>query len=342
MKKLSLIMAVLTAMTVSCKKASGPDGTTDIRPTSLTINVCGNSTKSTVDDTANEAKLNNVQCFVFKGDVIDGYGKSTGSASVSVEATCGVRDIYVFVNAPDLSAYISKTALLDATSSLTADNNSSNFVMMGKAAAVTVTTNYSRTINVDRYAARVKIGQIVNDFSNEALKAKTFKVTRVYLTSVVDKVKYNLGAASAPGWLSAEFAGNGAISTGNVLLTSTNYTSGSSLSFYCYPNSTVSETSGACPTRLVVECKVGDQFYTYPIPLGGLDTDGQMKDSAIENNHSYEITKLTLKRLGNLSDGDNVVDDGENDPVKGSDVAISIVVKDWEQILVGNSGEVII
>lgn len=342
MKKLFFILAALTAMSVSCKKASSPDVNMDARPTSLTINVCGNSTKSTVSDTENEAKINDVQCFVFKGDDVDGYGKTSGSSSINVDATCGVRDIFVFVNAPDLSAYTSKAALLGSISSLTGDNDASNFVMMGKANGENVTADYSKTINVDRYAARVKIGQIVNDFANDALKAKSFKVTRIYLTSVVDKVKYSLEAASDPGWLSAEFAGSGAISTGNALLTSTSYTSGTAQSFYCYPNSITSETTSACPTRLVVECKVGDNYYTYPIPLGGIDTKGQLIDGAIENNHSYEITKLTLKRLGNQSDGDDVVDDGENDPVTSAIAQISIVVNDWEEVLVGNNGEVTI
>ena len=59
---------------------------------------------------ASEAKVNDLQIFVFNGDQLDGYAHGTSTKSLSVSCTAGSRDIYAIVNAPSAPVKKKKTA----------------------------------------------------------------------------------------------------------------------------------------------------------------------------------------------------------------------------------------
>lgn len=355
MKRISLISAAAAALSLmSCQKDINQNGVPerDAEKAVVSLSLYNPVTRGTVADTEDEAKVSGIQVFIFNGDDVDGYknagGDEVSALKVDVEATAGIRDIYAFVNAPDLSSYTSKTKLLAAVSSLS-DNASDKFVMSGKLENQSVTAAFSATVKVDRYAARIRISKITRKFTNTALQSATFKITKIYLTSAVTNELYSFGAPDVYSWLNASFGESRALATTNgfvynKLAEAAAVANGSSYetahSLYCYANTNASDDGGITKTfkqtRLVVECLIDadgsgtlddDEYFTYPIALG-----------AIESNKSYEIKELVLTRLGNHSNGDDNADDGEDDDIQSIVAQIAIEVNDWTEVLVGEGG----
>ena len=61
----------------------------------------------------------------------------------------------------------------------------------------------------------------------------------------------------------------------------------------------------------------------------------------LESNKSYEISNLILTRLGNQSDGDDTIKDGETDKIESFEIPFGITVKGWETVLLGNEEGVV-
>ena len=367
MKKIFLFAAAAAMMVLaSCNKESQPESVSVVNagPSRVTLGISSIATKATIDDTEAEAKVNSIQVFVFNGDAVDAYHNASASEiaalRVEVNATAGVRDIYAFVNANDLSSYTSKVALLGATTTL-GDNGyaADSFVMSGKLLSQTLTASYSNTILVDRYTSRIRIHKITRNFSG-GLAAVAFRINRIYLTSAVTNERYDFGAPAEYSWINKSFGpvSGRALATSNafvyqalgtpaVVANSASYQPAVPHSFYAYANVNANVSAGDSGinqtyrnTRLVVECQVdtdndgsfeADEFYTYPISMG-----------AIGNNKSYEINELVLTMLGNPSDGDDNADDGEDDDISKVVASFSISVNDWEEVLVGVNGTVTI
>lgn len=337
MKKTTFFLVAFAALAlVSCnKEADGSLPCNAGAEAQLCVNLL--STKATVADTENEAKIKTLQVFVFNGDNIDVYGSSTGS-SVTVSATQGDRDIYALVNAPaSLSSITTKSALLAAESTLSQDNAADGFVMVGSK-SVTLAASNTVEINVDRIAARIKIDKVTRAFTADGLKAleaSDVKIIRFYLTDVADNQNY-AKSASVTSWLSSSLNDPASILTSSSLVydklssaaaiaQDASYSTPHSL--YAYPNPTSVDGSSAKITRLVVELQINGSFYTYPILIAG-----------IQSNRSYEIKELRITRPGNPSDGDDLIEEGEDDPIAGSSATFNIVVNDWEQVFITSSG----
>lgn len=359
MKKITSFAVALAALSLmSCQKdvANNVDPAQAGEKAVVSLSLYNPVTRATVADTEDEAKVSSIQIFVFNGDDVDGYKNAEESEisalKVTLEATAGLRDIYAFVNAPDLSSYTSKAALLAAVSNLS-DNALDKFVMSGKLESQNVTASFEATINVDRYAARVRISKITRNFTNVALRSVDFKIVRMYLSSAVTNELYNYGAPASYNWLNASFGATRTISTDNVfvynkLADAAAVANGSSYetehSLYCYANTNASDDENSPQTfrqtRLVIECQIdadgngtldADEYFTYPIALG-----------AIESNKSYEIKELVLTILGNHSNGDDTIDDGEDNDIEKSELNVTIEVNDWTEVLVGEAGTVTI
>ena len=354
MKKFFFIAAAAAALMCSCNKEEQPvvNNVDKSEPATITLNLAGSpATKATGDviaDTDDEAKVNSIQIFVFNGDVVDAYKKADASEvtakQVVLQGTVGTRMIYAFVNAPDLSSYTSKTALLASVTSL-ADNAANSYVMSGKTAELTVSADFETTINVDRYVSRIRIHKITRKMASDgALKTATFKVNRIYLTSAVTNETYGFGKPAAYTWTNVSFGtGSRALATDNAFVYQSvageNIADGSSLtqtfSFYALPNTNASDDNAAQSaqtyrrTRLVVECIVnrgnGNEYFTYPVAM-----------PAMESNKSYELNELVITILGNPSDGDDDADDGEDQDIDKINETVKIVVNDWTEVLVGN------
>ena len=317
----------------------------------VTINLASPASKATIADTENEAKVHNIQLFVFNGDAVDGYSTtdiSSAELKATVDATAGLRDIYAFVNAPDLSGYIDKRSLLAAVSNLS-DNALNEFVMNGKLLAQNVAAGFNATVNVDRYASRIRLSKITRNFSNSSLAAADFKVRKIFLTGVTTNVIYDYSAPGAYEWINSAWANAGALSTDNAFVyfkpadavgIAQSEAYDCMQSFYAYPNTNDGDSDEADvknhATRLVIEAWVDvngnhsqddDEIFAYPVKM-----------PALESNKSYEVMNLVLTKLGNKSDGDDVITDSEDQDIESVSCEFTIVVNDWEQVLVGEGG----
>ena len=364
MKKSFLILCAAAAiLAAGCNKAEvGPSSAGGSR-VSLTVGV-GSATKGTVADTDDEAKVNNLQVFVFRGDVVDAYGSIDGESSITLSATTGERTVYALVNCPQMATVSSLAALQETLSSLGrkaggeyVNKGGDNFEMAGSLVHTIAAADATDGVNVpvDRLAARVKIDKITRDFSRVSgetsalakLDESKFKITRMYLANAVDNAEYGaytsgshkVGAPDSYTWLTSILNGDGsAIATDFPLVCSKlaeaatlaeDASYSTSHSFYCYPNPTTKDGASAKVTRLVIECEIDGEFFTYPILLG----------MGVQNNRSYQINELVITRLGNPGNGDDNVDEGEDDPIESVEIPFGITVQDWEQVFVTSEGQ---
>lgn len=333
MKK-SIFFAGLTAVLLlpACNKTL-PAVSELSEPISLTVDVNDGPTRATgvtSNSSSGEAKVNSLQVFVFNGDNLDGYKKSTGTTT-TVSCTAGVREIYAVVNAADLSAVVSKSALLSQVATLTADG--ANFLMIGSTSE-TLQKSSAVSVSVNRLAARVVLKGVKNSLTNNTLAAD-FKLKAVYLTNVAGDI--DLGAS--PTYTVSHWYNQRGYQAGNNLGNFTYDAVNSAISaggthstahyFYAMPNAHDAAVGGPWSpraTKLVIQCVIGGITYDYPITL-----------PALQSNYSYEIDLVTLTRPGNLDDGqepdDNHPDDtDEEDPVVGFDQDFKITITPWHVV----------
>lgn len=344
MKKYLLIAASALSL-MACNKeqevVNAPD-TNNAQRAALKVEICGTSSLTKAEaQTADEASVNNLQVFVFNEDQIDVYGTVSDAKTITLDATTGARTIYAVVNAPDLKA-VKTMSELKATLSKLTDNSRDNFVMVGsKQETLSAQSNVS--IDVNRIAARVVIGKITRKMGTAGLAALAedkFEFVRAYLADVVAEQKYDRTLSTYSQWMSSALD-DSSIKTGNALIyhkpsaavkIAQNASHTYNQYLYCYPNATTEDAAAARVTRLVIECKIDGAFYTFPVLL----------DMGVQSNKSYEIRELILTRLGNPSDGDDNIDDGEDEPIVSVEIPFGVEVKDWEVVLVGNEGTVTI
>lgn len=339
-KNLILAAAACVALVACNKEVSAP--TIKSEPCEVTISLASRATKATVADTDNEAKVSDIQVFVFNGDVLDVYGSdNTGATEITLKATTGSRKVVAVVNAPDFSSVATYSALM-AQVSLLSNNSSDKFEMIGET-DVTLAASSAVTVNVDRLAARLRLMKITRNFSAPALAALSAdkcQVVRVYATNAVGNILYSKAVAEPVKWHSSDLNPEALIETSfgliyNKLQTAYNLAEDASyesnISLYTYPNATAEDGDAAKITRIVLEMLIDGAYYTYPIPVQN-----------ILSNKSYDAMELVITRLGNPSNGDDVIDPGEDDPIVSEEIPFTVVVNDWEQVLLGTDGTVTI
>ena len=349
MKK-TLLLAALAALMIftACEEKIDNPSQTSAEKVLLTVNVVGGgqetkatgtvTTETTNNDTEAEAKVNNIQVFVFSGDVRDGYVSGSNVTSAQVECTAGTRDVYCLVNAPaSLSSIVSKTTLLATVSTLT--NSPESFEMVGSRPSVPVAANSSVTVPVNRIAAKI----VIKSIENALRSGGAITIKRVYISNVAGQMNYGLSTyVSASGTWYNKGGYRSAGSIGNFtqdidLSVSVNegakYTTNHY--FYAYPNNyaqaNYSSTWAPKRTMLVVQIQYNNKLYDYPVELG-VD---------LASNKMYVIDNLKLVNLGNADDGKEGGSDEEN-PVTGITAQVSIDVRDWTVITLGTSGEITI
>lgn len=345
------IAAVAVLSLASCNKDidSPSVPVQKVQKSEVTLNIADYASSTKAVQTESEAKVNSIQVFIFNGDNLDVYHNASAdeitSGVVTMQGTVGTRDIYVLVNAPDLSSYVSKTALL-AKESLLADNAQSgdSFVMGGSIVDANVIADYSATISVKRFVARIQLLKVTRNFENASLQSLPFEIQKFYVANAATNRPYSFGEPSAYIWNNKVGVDGGALKTGDVFLyekpaTAISIANGASDEtahvFYAYANADEGDASAdpaveAVKTRLVVEAKVGENYYTYPIEMPSFDP-----------NKSYKIVELVLTRLGNNSNGDDTIDDDEDEPIEFASAELTIQVEDWTEVLVGDTDGVV-
>ena len=309
MKKSIFAFAAALAALVACTKNEAtpmqPQNHPEtLEPCELTVGICGAMTKATAVTTENEAKVNNLQIFVFRGDDLDAYASVDNAKELTLSCTAGEREVYALVNAPDYSAVPGKAALLAKVSELSA-NSLTNFEMVGSK-SVTLPQASTVSIDVNRIASRVVLKKITRNFTSEALQALDFTVDAIYLINVAGNTSYDLTKAPAAWYNVAENKDELASllydAPASAIANGQSYTPVHT--FYGYPNDLSVNT-----TRLVIETTLGTTKYYYPINL-----------PAMESNKSYEIEEVTITRPGS---------DDPDEPVSFADASFSINVIDW-------------
>ncbi len=325
-RKLALAAAAALLTVHSCNETAAPEEA--LTPCSLSVAISSPSTRATVSDTDSEAKVSSLDAFVFRGDVVDAYGKSF-ETSVKISATQGDRTIYAVVNSENDISTVSSLSGIKKQTSLLKNNSRDKFVMTGSIEKNLGATS-TATVDVRRIAARFKIDKITNELENSA-QAAAFAITRIYLTNVSGEANYE-GASTGKVWyatqkLNASDAPNSLIynKLPSIAKVSPHHSYTTSHSFYAYPNNSSDKN-----TLLVVEANIAGSFYTYPIMIAG----------TVERNKSYEISELIIKHLGNTSDGDDDIEGDENKPIQTSSVSVGVNVLDWDQVLVGDNGTI--
>ena len=308
MKKSIFAFAAALAALVACNKNEAtpmqPQNQESLVPCELTVDICGAMTRATAVSADNEAKVNNLQIFVFRGDDLDAYASVDNAQELTLSCTAGDRVVYALVNAPDYSAVPGKAALLAKVSELSA-NSLSNFEMVGSK-SVTLPQSEKVSIDVNRIASRVVLKKITRSFTSEALQALNFKVDAIYLINVAGNTSYDLSAAPAKWYNFAENKNELAslIYDAPASLITNGQSYSTAHTFYAYPNNLASNT-----TRLVIETTLGETKYYYPINLPEMAA-----------NKSYEIEEVKITRPGS---------DNPDEPVSFADATFSINVIDW-------------
>ena len=308
MKKSIFAFAAAIAALVACNKNEAtpmqPQNPESLVPCELTVGICGAMTKATAVSADNEAKVNNLQVFVFRGDDLDAYASVDNAQELTLSCTAGDRVVYALVNAPDYSAVPGKAALLAKVSELSA-NSLTNFEMVGSK-SVTLPQSEKVSIDVNRIASRVVLKKITRSFTSEALQALNFKVDAIYLINVAGNTSYDLSAAPAKWYNVAENKDELAslLYDAPASLITNGQSYSTAHTFYAYPNDLATNT-----TRLVIETTLGETKYYYPINLPEMAA-----------NKSYEIEEVKITRPGS---------DNPDEPVSFADATFSINVIDW-------------
>ena len=308
MKKSIFAFAAALAALVACNKNEAtpmqPQNQESLVPCELTVGICGSMTRATAVTKENEAKVNNLQVFVFRGDDLDAYASVDNAQELTLSCTAGDRVVYALVNAPDYSAVPGKAALLAKVSELSA-NSLSNFEMVGSK-SVTLPQSEKVSIDVNRIASRVVLKKITRNFTSEALQALNFKVDAIYLINVAGNTSYDLSAAPAKWYNVAENKDEVAslLYDAPASLITNGQSYSTAHTFYAYPNDLATNT-----TRLVIETTLGETKYYYPINLPEMAA-----------NKSYEIEEVKITRPGS---------DNPDEPVSFADATFSINVIDW-------------
>ena len=308
MKKSIFAFAAALAALVACNKNDvapmQPQNQESLVPCELTVGICGAMTKATAVSADNEAKVNNLQVFVFRGDDLDAYASVDNAQELTLSCTAGDRVVYALVNAPDYSAVPGKAALVAKVSELSA-NSLTNFEMVGSK-SVTLPQSEKVSIDVNRIASRVVLKKITRSFTSEALQALNFKVDAIYLINVAGNTSYDLSAAPAKWYNVAENKDELAslLYDAPASLITNGQSYSTAHTFYAYPNDLATNT-----TRLVIETTLGETKYYYPINLPEMAA-----------NKSYEIEEVKITRPGS---------DNPDEPVSFADATFSINVIDW-------------
>ena len=336
MKK-ALIIAALLGL-ASCTESLIPVKDSDV---TLTVGIKSSiaSTKATVAGTTDENKVNNIQVFVFKvngGTYVFEAAARAASSAVDITVTTGQKDVIILVNEPmDYTGVTDRAALLGKVSSL-ANNSPASFVMFGETQSTVTTTVHTLNIPVDRLASRVRIEKITNSLRNGNAD-KSVKVSRVFLVNAGAGSSYSssLSGFYATAGINAALDLNGTAVSGasekaavnsliyknvnsSVLAEGASYSN--PVSLYAYPND-----KSVKPSLLVVEMEIAGRYFTYPVEL-----------PAMPGNSTLEVSELVITSIGNISNGDDVLDDGENEPITFQEATFNVTVKPWTVIPVSN------
>jgi len=328
LKTMRKILSILTvvALFTGCNPIEPDNSKGESR---LTINVKGGiETKAVTDVVGNEATVNNLQIFIFDGEVCKYYFDNGTSLSKTIDKVqTGTYEIWAVANLGEtLSATVTKTSLKTKALTLAQNASASGFVMSGeKQVEVKSSGTESVEITISRFVARARLVKVTNNLS---AGYGNIKIKYVMLDNVVSNQNV-AGNAAISTWSNKMGRNSGAIIDGTTkseapesLLgnsTERNIAVGSSdtpnFRFYGYANGTAGDSSdittwSARKTRLVVVAEILGNTYYYPVTL-----------PSFVRNSAYDVS-LTIRNLGS--------NDPETKPTTDA-IDATITVAPWEE-----------
>ena len=204
MKKTVLFFMSMAAVLVaaSCNKMTSSDSPVEGKKMSVFVEIkgdmAGGLTKAVGNTAANEAKVNNLQVFVFNNGNLEDYASVDESLTAVLNATSGTRELWAVVNAPSLADVRTLTEL-KAQASLLGSNGLDNFVMVGSTThelGGDADSTHPISITVRRIVSRVSLLGVTSDFKL-SLSGASFDVTKIYLINVVGNQLLSIGGESA-------------------------------------------------------------------------------------------------------------------------------------------------
>ena len=323
MKHILISLAAL-ALVASCQKAPEERSSSSDEPkTALVTFLLEDSEMSRATSSGNESIIEKAQVAVYNaaGTLLAVGDAENGAVSLRVPiGESGCFALALANSAADLTDYGTQSSLVNLQSTLGANRAASlnGLEMSGTLSNITFVEDYTGTISLVRYAAKVEIDKIVNAIpGNPKLTIKG-----IYLINVNTKTRYDF-YVSALSWsqkraytasetnitpytadiFTAEVNGGGNYSTPHY--------------FYCYQNPTTTDSSSeswsARYTRLVVEASYSGHDYYYPINIKG-------DDGRLNYNTSYIISKLTITGPGS---------DSPDKPITKGGASFNLSVVTW-------------
>lgn len=330
MKQILISLAALSLMASCQKMPAEPQNSTEPETAIVTFLLddpgLGRSTSSQIESSIEKAQ---VAVYNAAGTLLAVGDAENGAVSLRVPiGESGCFAIALANSAANLSGYATKSSLVNLQSTLGANRSASlnGLEMSGTLNDITFTADYTETISLVRYAAKVEIDNIVNAIpGNPKLTVKG-----IYLINVNTSSRYDF-YMSAYSWAQkrAYTASETQITPYTADISTFEINGGASYStphyFYCYQNGTATDSSSptwcARFTRLVVEASYGGNDYYYPVNIRG-------EDGKLHCNTAYTITRLTITGPGS---------DSPDKPVTKGGATFNLSVAPWE---IGVSQEV--
>ena len=308
-----LFSAALAALTLlSCEREII---NAESEPVEVNVTILGTApTRATSVTYSNEAKVKNLQVYVFNNGKLEDYQDAGAAMTAQLTATSGTRTVWALVNAPTLKDLTTENELKAKVSRL-ADNDIDAFVMVGSTSQE-LKDGLTVPITVKRFVSRVSIKKISTDFQS-ALASETVSIDGIYLINVAGDNTY--AADGAPGtWVNqlkhkdnsydALLYDKVTVSVNNQKAYEKEHV------FYPYPNPTDNDTYDATwaprHTILVVEVTFQSKKGYYPVVL-----------PVLERNKTYVIDEMILRHLPN---------DEPYKPLETGDASVQITVNEWE------------
>jgi hypothetical protein len=314
------IICAFALLTLSSCNEEGLDQSLILQdePVELTVSLPSVRTKvSEKNSPGTPNAVNTLQVFVFDDSNNLEAHDMADAESIVLSCRPGSKKVVTLVNAPELTDVRTYTQLAETRSLLT-DNTIDSMVMVGEK-DIELSATSSITVPVSRLASKIVLRQVVNNFKFKSDQEAAFTITGIYLLNVVGEKGYlsesqpelwynrmELDTEDAPAFTYEQLSNNITIPY-NGTYTADKY-------YYCYPNTTKSDSSGKNwserYTRLVVEATLDGEVMYYPVSL-----------PEVLPNSAYEIS-LKVTRHGSPD---------PDVPVSGVAAEFTIDVQDWIQ-----------
>ncbi len=323
MKQILISLAALS-LVAACQKSPVEEVPSAEPQTAIVTFLLEDAELSRATSSSTESTIEKAQVAVYNasGTLLAVASAVNGAATLRVPIGESGCSAFALANsANDLASYGTRSAVLNLQSTLGANRAASlsGLEMSGSLTGITFTENYTATISLVRFAAKVEIDEIVNAIPGNP----KLTINGIYLINVSTRMRYDY-SVSAYNWAQkrAYTASESSITPYTADIFSVEVNGGATYAtphyFYCYPNGTTTDSSAptwsARFTRLVVEASYSGNDYYYPVNIRGAD-------GKLNFNTSYTITRLTITGPGS---------DSPDKPVNKGAAIFNLSVIPWE------------